>query len=96
MRALQHWSRTISNATSSVILDQNMRRVAIILSAPAANAYEINFMGAAVLGGGIRIPSGTAAIKLTADEFGPIIRGPVSAIADTAPVTVGVTEILDT
>lgn len=96
MRVLQHWTRSILASGSTRILDENAKRKAIILSPPPANAYEINFLSAAALGGGIRIPAGIRPVILTERELGDAIRGVVNAIAESNPQTVGITELVET
>lgn len=94
MLRANHLLRTISNATDSEIVPLNEHRVALIFSAPSANAYELNFTGTAALGAGIRIPAGSTPFAMTFRDYGEAVRGSVRAIADTAPVTVGITEII--
>lgn len=96
MRVSNHKTVTISSAGSTLLLDQNAKRREIIFSPPAANAYEISLTGPAVLGGGIRIPAGSQVIRFTEHDIGESIHGAVFAIAESANVTVGVTEIMDT
>lgn len=96
MRVTNHQSKTILSASSGLLLDQNMRRREIIFSPPAANAYEVNFLGAAALGTGIRIPAGSQPLRLTERDIGETIHNRIDAIAEAANVTVGITEIMDT
>lgn len=94
MRNLSHRTSTIPSANSAELAPYNSKRVGLILSAPAANAYEISFTGPAALGAGIRIPAAMPPLVLWASDFGDSIQNAIQAIADTAPVTVGFTEIL--
>jgi len=95
MRKVRHRSVTISNASESEILPEGGQRVGIVFSPPSANAYEVNFTDPAVLGTGIRIAAGTKPFEMFFDRYGSEIKGSVRAIADTAPVTVGITEVLE-
>ena len=90
MEKVNQLSKTVPAATDVELLPFNGSRRGVILSPPASGAYEINLMGAATIGGGIRIPAGSQALTIE----GGRARMAVRAIADTNPVTVGVTEIL--
>lgn len=83
-------SKTIPAANDVELVPFNGSRIGLILSPPASGAYEINLMGAAAIGGGIRVPAGSQALQLDGTRAQLAVR----AIADTNPVTVGVTEIL--
>lgn len=93
MATVNQLSKTVALTSAEIVPLTRAGRRTLIFSAPPANAYELTWNATAVLGAGIRVPAGSKALILTRREMGDTLDGPITAIAEGAPVTVGVTEI---
>lgn len=82
-------------ATATTIIGANAHRRRLVISPPSGGRVTLAFNGAAVLDQGLTIQTGTTPRTISREEYGDIIRGPVSAIADGAGRTVGILEYFD-
>lgn len=82
-------------ATASTILGANAHRRRLVISPPSAGRVTITFNNAATLDAGLTIQTGVQPKTISREEYGDIIRGTVSAIADAAGRTIGVLEYFD-
>lgn len=82
-------------ATATTVLGANAHRRRLVISPPNAGRVTLSFNNTATLDGGITIQAGTSPRTISREEYGDLIRGPVSAIADAAGRTVGILEYFD-
>lgn len=80
------------NSTAATILGANGHRTRLVLSPPSAGRVTYRFNSAAVLDQGITIQAGTTPRTISREEYGDVIRGPISAIADADGRTVAIDE----
>lgn len=76
-------------AASTVVVEAANARHAIILCAPVAGRYSVQFGGPAVLDAGITMIAGASPLKLTRDEIGDDILAGMQVIG-SGVFTVGI------
>lgn len=84
--------RQTVGVASSVLLGNDPRREALILSQPDTGRVSFAFGEAAVLDGGVTLHAGGSPITLTYAQLGEAIRDTIHGIADASHV-VGMVEV---
>lgn len=76
---------------SGAFLGANANRIALTISPAFANNVTISSKATAVLGQGINIPALQDPVRITLEDYGPLLQGAWTAIASAA-TTVSVFE----
>ncbi|SRR6266851_5009392 len=71
---------------SGAFLAANATRIALIIFPAFANNVTVSSKAVAVLGQGIDIPANGGPVRVSIEDFGPLLQGALTAIASVATI----------